>query len=457
MNLKLFSTKALWCVIACISTLFISCSNLTVSETRLEFDKYGGTRIIEVASDYSWTATVPENVEWIKVSPEVGINSTSVEITATPNDRLKERSTIVYFSAKGASIRVSVKQETSDATLKSINLSAGTLSPEFNPLVTSYSVNVEKTQETITIIGEPNDETTIVEGNGEIQLNSGDNTIYLTTLSETGSKMVYIITVRREPEAVLGEETITVDGVSFEVVRLEGGTFLLGATENQLQYAFEQEKPAHSVTLSSFGIGSTEVTQSLWLAVMGAHKTEQIAEGDDYPETGVGWYDIVGSTDDVAYSVNGVDYRADGFCSKLSEMVGDGRKFILPTEAQWEFAARGGNDTNNFIYSGSDSIGLVGWYDGNSGNALQPVARLQPNEIGIYDMSGNVYEWCSDFYAPYTADLQINPVGPAIGDLRSYRGGRWNFLANYCRVSYRNGISPSERYHHIGFRVVLMD
>lgn len=225
----------------------------------------------------------------------------------------------------------------------------------------------------------------------------------------------------------------TVNGVSFEMVRVEGGTFRMGATSEQEDEADSDEKPVHSVTLSSYYIGKTEVTQALWQAVMGSNPSN--FKGSNLPVECVSWNDC------------------QEFIQKLNRLTG--RNFRLPTEAEWEFACRGGNNSRGYKYSGSNNLGSVAWYDDNSGGQTHPVATKAPNELGIYDMSGNVWEWCSDWYADYTSYSQTDPTGPHSGSGRVRRGGGWFSLARYCRSSIRfNGI-PTNRSDGIGLRLAL--
>lgn len=224
-----------------------------------------------------------------------------------------------------------------------------------------------------------------------------------------------------------------VNGVSFEMVRVEGGTFRMGATSEQKDEAWDREKPVHSVTLSSYYIGKTEVTQALWQAVMGSNPSN--FKGSNLPVECVSWNDC------------------QKFIQKLNRLTG--RNFRLPTEAEWEFACRGGYNSCGYKYSGSNNLGSVAWYDDNSGGQTHPVATKAPNELGIYDMSGNVWEWCSDWYADYTANSQNNPKGPHGGSGRVRRGGSWFSGARYCRSSNRYNDGPTGRDGNLGLRLAL--
>ena len=235
-------------------------------------------------------------------------------------------------------------------------------------------------------------------------------------------------------EAIKDYETISVNGVEFGMVRVEGGTFTMGCTPEQGDDCYDWEKPAHSVTLSNYYMGETEVTQALWKAVMGSNPS--CFKGDNLPVEQVSWYD------------------AQEFIEKLNRLTG--RTFRLPTEAEWEYAARGGSKSRGYKYSGSNSIDAVAWYYGNSAEKTHSVKGKQANELGLYDMSGNVYEWCSDWYGDYSSSLQRDPGGPFIGSDRVLRGGCWRNNAQNCRVSYRDYIAPSYRSFSLGFRLVFV-
>lgn len=227
-------------------------------------------------------------------------------------------------------------------------------------------------------------------------------------------------------------KTYTANGVSFTMVEVEGGTFTMGATPEQGSDADSDEKPAHQVTLSSFSIGQTEVTQELWQAVMGSNPS--YFTEDQRPVDQVNWK------------------ACQKFIKKLNKLTG--QQFRLPTEAEWEYAARGGKHSMGYKYSGSNTIDDVAWYKDNSGNATHAVGTKFPNELGLYDMSGNVYEWCQDWYGSYTS-VQTNPTGPTSGDSRVDRGGSWLDDASDCRVSLRAGITPSNGYNFLGLRLAL--
>ena len=213
---------------------------------------------------------------------------------------------------------------------------------------------------------------------------------------------------------------INVNGVPFKMVYVAGGTFMMGATA---------ETPAHRVTLSGYYIGQTEVTQELWEAVMGTNPSD--FKGSNKPVEMVSWNDC------------------QKFIKKLNQLTGI--NFRLPTEAEWEYAARGGNKSKGYKYSGSNIIGDVAWYFYNSSSTTHQVGTKAPNELGLYDMSGNVWEWCSDWYGSYSSSAQSNPTGPSSGYFRMLRGGSFNDNAH---VSYRFGNGPGYRYANFGFRLV---
>ena len=239
-----------------------------------------------------------------------------------------------------------------------------------------------------------------------------------------------------------------VKGVEFKMVKVQGGTFQMGATSEQGSDVWRDEKPVHSVTLSDYYIGQTQVTQELWQVVMGNNPSE--FRGDNQrPVENVSWNDC------------------QNFITKLNRLTG--KNFRLPTEAEWEFAARGGNKRNDYKYSGSNKVNDVAWYESNSstnsvmrsfltmgrGKRTHPVAQKQANELGLYDMSGNVWEWCQDWYDDYSSNSQTNPTGPSTGSGRVLRGGCWCNFARCVRVSNRYYFTPDYRDYDSGLRLAL--
>ncbi len=232
-------------------------------------------------------------------------------------------------------------------------------------------------------------------------------------------------------------------GINMKMVYVQGGSYNMGCTGEQGGDCDDDEKTVRYVTVSDFYIGQFEITQAQWQAVMGTSVYKQQSKaggsstygtGNDYPMYYVSWEE------------------AKEFCRRLSQQTG--KTYRLPTEAEWEYAARGGKKTQNTKYAGGYSLDYVGWYTSNSSGKTHAVGTKNANELGIYDMSGNVWEWCEDWYGDYRSYDTDNPTGASSGSNRVLRGGGWDFNAMGCRVSYRSGDSPGNRYGDGGFRVV---
>lgn len=220
----------------------------------------------------------------------------------------------------------------------------------------------------------------------------------------------------------------TAKGINLKMIYVEGGTFAMGSNSGD-----DDEKPVHNVTLDSYYIGETEITQAQWRAVMDSNPSYY--KGDNRPVEYVSWH------------------AAQEFCKKLSELTG--KRYVLPTEAQWEYAARGGNQSKGYTYSGSNNVNEVAKYYSSGGHSK--VKSKKPNELGIYDMSGNVFEWCSDWYSSsYSSSSQTNPQGPNSGRSRVLRGGCMSGYESYCRVADRYDDNPSYTGAYCGFRVVCL-
>jgi formylglycine-generating enzyme required for sulfatase activity len=224
---------------------------------------------------------------------------------------------------------------------------------------------------------------------------------------------------------------LKVGSVEYPMVYVSGGSFDMGATSEQGSDAQNDEKPLHRVTLSSYRIGKYEVTQELWEAVMGSNPS--YFKGSRRPVECVSWD------------------ACQEFIRKLNALTG--QSFRLPTEAEWEYASRGGKSSRGYKYSGSNTIGDVAWYSENSENQTHNVGTKSPNELGLYDMSGNVEEWCSDRKGSYSSSSQTNPKGSGSGSFRAIRGGSWFNYARYCLVSNRLFCTPGHRDSDMGLRL----
>ena len=229
----------------------------------------------------------------------------------------------------------------------------------------------------------------------------------------------------------------TVNGCVFTMVLVEGGTFEMGASEEQgATDPDENEYPVHLVNLSSYYICQTEVTQDLWFNVMGSSPA-RIFGDKTLPVDCVKWD------------------MCQEFIYALNQMLDFKVEIRMPTEAEWEFAARGGTKTKHYMYSGSNDLDEVAWYASNSGGSTHPVGKKKPNELGIYDMSGNLWEWCSDWLRHYPSTEQTNPTGEAEGTHRVMRGGSWTYGRNFCRVSRRNYTSNVIGVSNCGLRLAM--
>ena len=328
-------------------------------------------------------------------------------------------------------------------------------SSKFRLSETVMELQMGTKQEVDILNGNGQYEYTVVEGSDNVFIDFVDNdtfivyalvsgtaTVHVTDVS-TGASTVLVVVV---PEVEPVTETFTVNGVSFTMKEVHGFLFTMGAKDSW-DDVNDNEMPAHLVKLSSFNIGETEVTQALWLAVMG--KNPSYFLGDlNRPVENVSWSDC------------------QEFITKLNALTG--RQFRLPTEAEWEYAACGACQHDEYtdhgrMYAGGGWIEQLAWYYDNSyavgmgsnDYGTHPVGTKQSNSLGLYDMSGNVWEWCQDRYGAYSSELQINPTGPATGSYRVMRGGSWCNSAKYCRVACRNYNEPDYAEYHVGLRLAL--
>ena len=426
---------------------------ISLDTSSLEFASGSGSKSIKITANTLWT--VASDQAWCSVSPTSGSNDGSVTVKVEENTSTAERTATITVKSEAGDQTVKVTQSGVAATLtldtSSLEFTSGSGSKMFRiSSNTMWAISSDKNWCSVSPTSGSNDGsvTVSVEENTSTSERTATITIETSSITQTLSVTQNGATPVTPPASQ--DRTFTVGGVTFKMIYVEGGTFTMGATSEQGDDAWDSEKPAHSVMLSSYSIGETEVTQALWQAVMGQKPTSDGSQwsstyglGNNYPAYYVSWNDC------------------QDFIKKLNSITGE--NFRLPTEAEWEYAARGGNKSQGYKYAGSNTIDNVAWYwnnipsqsSGNAGYGTQNVATKLANELGIYDMSGNVWEWCQDRYGSYSSGSQTNPTGPVSGSRRVIRGGGWLNSARYCRVSYRINDAPEFRCSDLGLRLAL--
>ena len=256
------------------------------------------------------------------------------------------------------------------------------------------------------------------------RLTSESSTVQIPSNNNTASPLPPL-------SSIFADFTETVNNLNIEMVAVQGGTFIMGCTPKQSEDCNDNEKPNHQVTVSDFYIGKYEVTQTQWMMVMGKNRSKN--KGNSLPVENVKWKEV------------------QEFIRRLNAQTG--KQYRLPTEAEWEYAARGGNKSRKYKYSGSNDLDSVAWYISNSGNKTHVVGSKAANELGIHDMCGNVWEWCSDWFDLYSSNAQSNPKGPSSGSTRVIRGGGWYSGAINPRVLYRSSSLPDDIGNDLGFRL----
>ena len=395
-------------LVSALATLNVSCPTPAVS---LYVDK-------KSVGSLPWSGNLKEGMHLLEVRKD-GYRSQQKTIQLAQQQKLD-----VAFDALSAiqgNLSVNFKPFGSDVYVDGVKV--GQSPRVFNGvLVGNHNVEIRKSgyttsRQTVTI---SEGQTASVSGS----LTSSTSSSNANTLSSSGSS--------------LSGNALTIpvkNGINIEMVKVEAGSFDMGAT-SEMQNPYSDEKPVHRVTLTNnYYVGKYEVTQALWQAVMGSNPSK--FKGADLPVEQVSWNDC------------------QDFVSKLNAMTG--KRFRLPTEAEWEYAARGGKKSRGYQYSGSNTLGDVAWYYDNSGNKTHAVGTKQPNELGIYDMTGNVWEWCQDWYDSYSSSPQTNPTGAASGSGRVRRGGGWFYSAGFCRSSFRGYYTPDYRFSILGLRLVLSE
>lgn len=406
-------------------TVFVSCSKdeetlFTLSSNEVSFDVSGGELFVSVTTDGNWSCNYDE--DWLLVRKQ----QNKIRIIVDENPNSESRTAIIKVLCNG-SIRSSIK-------------------------VNQEGVSFEIPDETIIVssIGE--------EKQVSIRCNTSD---YMVDCSEEwieaikNAKGLLVKVMRNYDMAdrtgiiklIQGsvENTLSIKQNackwydSFEMVDIDGGSFFIGSqkdnssSQNYDCDAYQIEAPVHKVTISDYMIGMYEVTQAQWMAAMGNNPS--VHQGDKLPVENVSWEQV------------------QEFITLLNKA--SGLTYRLPTEAEWEFAARGGSKTEGNKYSGYSVLGACGWYYSNSESSTHEVGAKYPNELGIYDMSGNVREWCNDWFEYYTSSSVTNPLGPSTGKLKVNRGGSWTSPAKDCRNTYRYSNYPHESMQDLGFRIAL--
>ena len=396
-------------LVSALATLSVSCPTPAVS---LYVDK-------KSVGSLPWNGSLKEGMHLLEVRKD-GYRSQQKTIQLAQQQKLD-----VAFDALSAiqgNLSVNFKPFGSDVYVDGVKV--GQSPRVFNGvLVGNHNVEIRKS-------GYSTSRQTVMISEGQTASISGSLT------SSTSSSSANVLSSGSSSPS---GNTITIpvkNGINIEMVKVEAGSFDMGATP-EMENPYDSDKPVHRVTLTNnYYIGKYEVTQALWQAVMGSNPS--IFKGDDLPVEKVSWDDC------------------QDFISKLNAMTG--KRFRLPSEAEWEYAARGGKKSRGYQYSGSNTLGDVAWYYGNSGGPkTHAVGTKQPNELGIYDMTGNVLEWCQDWYGIYSSSPQTNPTGAVSGSYRVDRGGYWGSSARRCRTSCRDIDSPDYRTNRCGLRLVLSE
>ena len=409
---------------------------ISLDTNSLEFTSAGGSKTFKITTNTSWT--VESDQTWCSVSPTSGSNDGSVTVKVGENSTTAERTATITVKSDAGDQTVKVTQSGVSPMLTlnidDMEFAAGSGSKIFSiKSNTTWAVSSDKNWCSVSPTSGSGDGSVTVSVDENTSSSSRTATITVESATIKSTLAVTQNGVTPTPTPASQDRTFTVGGVSFKMIAVGGGTFTMGATSEQGSDANDDEKPTHSVTLSSYSIGETEVTQALWQAVMGSNPSN--FSGSNKPVETVSWNDC------------------QDFIRRLNALTGE--NFRLPTEAEWEYAARGGNKSRGYKYAGSNTIDNVAWYYDNSGSQTHNVATKSPNELGLYDMSGNVWEWCQDWYGSYNSGSQTNPTGPGSGYHRVNRGGDWCSLAGYCRVSNRDYNGPAVRISSIGLRLAL--
>lgn len=402
----------------------MSCSNdesssLSISDSELSFSTKGGEQIVNISSDGLWECDYTE--DWILVRQQQDRIRIIVDANPTENERVANIHVLCDGEVRS---QIIVTQEGLTLNTENSNYEVQYAGEERVIKIDCNSDwTVDSPCEWIEAQKEDTNLKIIVARNYQMQERSGEITLKTGDLSKN-------IIIRQV--ACLWYE-------SFEMVAVESGSFYMGAQkesldkENYDESAYMVESPVHRVSVDNYCIGKFEVTQAQWVAAMGSNPS--LIQGDNLPVENVTWEQV------------------QDFITLLNEK--SGKEYRLPTEAEWEFAAKGGNKSENFKYSGYSVLGACGWYYSNSEATTHEVGSKYPNELGIFDMSGNVREWCSDWFDYYVSSEINNPQGSNYGSMKVNRGGSWSTPAINCRNTYRHTDFPYDAAQDLGFRLAL--
>ena len=434
------------------------------SESTISFGASASTQQVMVSANVNYSVSISEHISntrsettsgsWLTVT--ASDDKKTLTIAANSNTNTYDRSATVTLSGWGVSQKIEVTQSaTTYITVNKESLS-------FEAVSSTQYVYVEANT-TVTVRSSNSWVSTTLSENNVLAVTVGENTSTsersaTVTLSGGGvSKTIIITQAGASSSSETGSDrifTITGNGktVTFTMKIVKAGSFVMG-DYNDGNY----DTNYHNVTLTKdYYMGETEVTQALWYAVMGQSPTSDgsswssgYGQGDSYP----------------AYYISYTDCEQffTALNSKLSSQLKSGEQFRFPTEAEWEYAAKGGASSKGYTYAGSNTIDDVAWYTVNSYDkgssspdyGTHVVKTKQVNELGLYDMSGNVWEWCNDWYGSYSSDAQTDPTGATTGSYRVLRGGSWFNTATSCRAANRINATPGRRFSYLGVRLAL--
>lgn len=397
-----------------------SVTSLTVSQNEVSFTSSGGEQVVSITSDEDWRCSY--DADWILVREQ----QQKIRIIASINPSAESRTTVIHLLCKDkirSTITVIQNGVLLDVNESAIEIASAGETRFVNLVHESSDFGIECIEDWIEAEERADGIVINVQRNFNMSERVGSVKIHQGNVEK-------VLSIKQD--ACQWYE-------SFQMTEVLGGTFNIGAQKDDVSStnycvsAYPIEAPVHNVTLDSYYIGTFEVTQAQWVAAMGSNPSTH--KGDNLPVENVSWEQV------------------QDFITLLNSKTS--LNYRLPTEAEWEFAANGGTLSEGNLYSGFPTVGACGWYYSNSNSSTHEVGTKYPNELGIYDMSGNVREWCDDWFEYYSSSPVTNPKGPTTGTMKVNRGGSWTTPAINCRNSYRHTDFPSETSQDLGFRLAL--